>query len=105
MSVIKPRTRGRQFVQLRTRLEQQNHETLYAYSAFLGEDTEYVLNELIDGVLAKDKEFVAWRSAHTQPFAPPALSARVPRHAARASDKSSPAAHDAIVSAPLNGRG
>ena len=37
MSLIKPRTRGKQFVQYRTRLEQQNHESLHAYAAFIGE--------------------------------------------------------------------
>jgi hypothetical protein len=79
MSLIKPRTRGKQFVQHRTRLELGNHEVLHAYAAFIGEDVEYVLNELIDAVLAKDKAFVKWRSEHPQSFAP-----RVP--AARASD-------------------
>ena len=87
MSLIKPRARGRRFVQYRTRLEHENHETLHAYAAFIGEDDVYVLNELIDGVLAKDKDFVKWRTEHAQSFAPRALSARVP-----ASSSSAPAA-------------
>ena len=66
MSVIKPRTRGKRLVKFGTRLDQENQETLYAYAAFLGESTEYVLNQLIDIVLARDKEFVAWRAAHPQ---------------------------------------
>ena|SRR6266516_5414330 len=70
MSVIKPRTRGRQWVQHRTRLDRENHETLYAYAAFLGEEPEYVLNELIDTVLAKDKEFLKWRAERPESFAP-----------------------------------
>jgi hypothetical protein len=78
MSLIKPRTRGKQFVQYRTRLEQQNHEALHAYAAFIGEEAEYVLNELIDGVLAKDKDFVKWRAEHSQSFAPRRLAARRP---------------------------
>ena|SRR2546425_7899657 len=78
MSLIKPRTRGKQFVQYRTRLEHQNHETLHAYAAFIGEDPEYVLNELLDGVLAKDKDFIKWRAEHPQSFAPQALAARAP---------------------------
>ena len=45
MSLIKPRTRGKQFVQYRTRLELANHEALHAYAAFIGEDAEYVVNE------------------------------------------------------------
>jgi hypothetical protein len=79
MSLIKPRTRGKQFVQYRTRLEQQNHEALHAYAAFIGEEPEYVLNELIDGVLAKDKDFVKWRTEHSQSFAPRTLAARRPK--------------------------
>jgi hypothetical protein len=78
MSLIKPRTRGKQFVQYRTRLEQQNHEALHAYAAFIGEDPEYVLNELLDSVLAKDKDFVKWRADHPQSFAPRTLAARSP---------------------------
>lgn len=78
MSLIKPRTRGKQFVQYRTRLEQQNHESLHAYAAFIGEDPEYVLNELIDSVLAKDKDFLKWRAEHPQSFAPRTLAARPP---------------------------
>jgi hypothetical protein len=70
MPLIKPRTRGKQFVRLVTRLERENNETLYAYAQFLGEPAEYVLNQLIDTVLAKDKEFVAWRAEHGQSFVP-----------------------------------
>ena len=66
MTVIKPRTRGRQYVRHRTRLEHDTNETLYAYAAFIGESTEYVLNQLIDTVLAKDKDYVAWRSEHPE---------------------------------------
>jgi hypothetical protein len=70
MPVIKPRPRGKQFVRLVTRLERETNETLYAYAHFLSEPAEYVLNELIDTVLAKDKEFVAWRVEHPQSFVP-----------------------------------
>ena len=66
-----PRTRGKQFVQVRARLDGENHETLHAYAAFLGEDPEYVLNEVIDTVLAKDKEFLAWRAENRTSFVPP----------------------------------
>ena len=85
MSLIKPRTRGKHRVQHRTRLHRENHETLYAYAAFIGEDVEYVLNELIDSVLAKDKEFVSWRAEHNESFAPRAQAARTegPRQASR----------------------
>src|SRR5437773_12164453 len=64
MPLIKPRTRGKQFVRVVTRLDCENHETLYAYSQFIGETAEYVLNQLVDTILAKDKEFVRWRAGH-----------------------------------------
>ncbi len=70
MSVIKPRTRGKHFVEHRTRLERENHETLYAYAAFLDEEPEYVLNQLIETLLARDRDFVGWRAAHPQSYAP-----------------------------------
>ena len=70
MPLIKPRTRGKQLVKHRTRLDRENNETLYAYAQFLGESTEYVLNQLIDTVLARDKEFVQWRAAHQNSFVP-----------------------------------
>jgi hypothetical protein len=79
MAVIKPRTRGKQRVQHRTRLDRENHETLYAYAAFINEEAEYVLNELIDTVLAKDKDFVKWRAEHPESFAPRAAAARIQR--------------------------
>ena len=37
MPLIKPRTRGKQFVRHITRLDRENNETLYAYAQFLGE--------------------------------------------------------------------
>ena len=70
MPLIKPRTRGKEFIRLVTRLERETNETLYAYAEFVGEPVEYVLNELIDTVLAKDKDFVTWRAKHPESFAP-----------------------------------
>ena len=70
MPLIKPRTRGKQLVKHRTRLDAENNETLYAYAKFLGESTEYVLNQVIDTVLARDKEFVKWRETHDGSFVP-----------------------------------
>jgi hypothetical protein len=70
MPVIKPRTRGKQFVRHTTRLDRENTETLYAYAQFIGEPTEYVLNQVIDLVLAKDKDFLAWRAEHPDSYVP-----------------------------------
>lgn len=76
MPLIKPRTRGKQFVRHRTRLDRENTETLYAYARFLGESTEYVLNQVIDTVLAKDKEFVQWRATHPESHVPRPIARR-----------------------------
>ena len=70
MPLIKPRTRGKQLVKHRTRLDSENNETLYAYAHFLGESPEYVLNQVIDTVLAKDKAFLQWRAMHPGSFVP-----------------------------------
>lgn len=70
MPRIKPRTRGKQLVKHRTRLDRENNETLYAYAHFLGESPEYVLNQLIERVLARDKDFVRWRTDHQGSFVP-----------------------------------
>jgi hypothetical protein len=61
MSLIKPRTRGKHLVRGRTRLDRETNETLYAYAQFIGEPTEYVLNQVFDTVLAKDKEGASTR--------------------------------------------
>jgi len=70
MALIKPRTRGKQLVRHRTRLDHETNETLYAYAHFIGESTEYVLNQVIDNVLAKDKEYAVWRADHAESFVP-----------------------------------
>lgn len=76
MSLIKPRTRGKQLVRHRTRLDRETNETLYAYAHFIGEPTEYVINQVIDTVLAKDKEFLQWRAKHPESYVPRGTAAR-----------------------------
>jgi hypothetical protein len=97
MSLIKPRARGKEFVQYRTSLERENHETLHAYAAFLGEDPQYVVNELIDTVLARDRDFLKWRADHHGPFAPRAAAARSPEARHRVLSREM---RPAIVTAP-----
>ena len=53
---------------------------------FLGEPTDYVLNQVIDTVLAKDKDFQAWRAEHRESFVPrPGQQSHRARRATRAS--------------------
>ena len=101
MPLIKPRTRGKQLVKHRTRLDRENNETLYAYANFLGESTEYVLNQVIDTVLARDKEFVRWREAHQGSFVPRAndLTRRTAGVAGRSQTAASSSGAPAVATA------
>ena len=64
MPAIKPRTTQKHLVRHITRLYRENNETLFSYAAFIGESTEYVLNQLVETVLAKDRDFQTWRLEH-----------------------------------------
>jgi hypothetical protein len=105
MPVIKARTRGKQLVRHIARLDRENHETLYAYAQFLSEPTEYVLNQLIESVLSKDKEFLAWRVDHPESHvpapAPPSTRTKRP-HAVMDRPPQSPV-RQTTVSAPAAG--
>ena len=70
MPLIKPRSRGTHLRRHVTRFDRENTEVLYAYAAFIGEPPEYVLNQLLEKVLAKDKDFVAWRADHADSYVP-----------------------------------
>ena len=89
MPLIKARTRGKQLVRHITRLDRETNETLYAYAHFLGEPTEYVLNQLVDTMLAKDKEFMAWRAEHPESYVARRAAHR-PRAARRTSNRTAP---------------
>ncbi len=71
MPVIKPRTRCKQLVRHITRLDRENVDVLYAYAQFIGEPTDYILNQAIENVLGKDKEYLAWRATHPESYMPP----------------------------------
>jgi hypothetical protein len=70
MPAIKPRTTQKHLVRHITRLYRENNETLFSYAAFIGESTEYVLNQLVETVLAKDRDFVTWRLDHAGTHVP-----------------------------------
>jgi hypothetical protein len=42
------------------RLQEPNRHALIEYARFIGDTRDYVLNQLIDTTLVKDREFVAW---------------------------------------------
>ena len=81
MPAIKPRSTQKYFVRHITRLYHENNEALFAYAAFLDERTEYVLNQLIDTVLVKDRDFQQWRAEHPASYVPPRGSRKSRRKA------------------------
>ena len=91
MPLIKPRTRGKQVVRRIVRLDRETNETLFAYAHFLGESTDYVLNEVIDTVLAKDKDFQVWRGDHAESFVPTSPSVHPQRRRRTTRTGNSPA--------------
>ena len=98
MPLIKPRTRGKQMVRRIVRLDRETNETLFAYAHFLGESTDYVLNEVIDTVLARDKEFLAWRSENSASFVPvPPASQLAPKRRTRRRADLQPSAAESVV--------
>jgi hypothetical protein len=73
-----------------TRLDRETNETLYAYAQFIGETAEYVLNQAVDIILAKDKEFVAWRADHPDSYVPLPDRERRKQKQAMQSDRARP---------------
>ena len=77
--LIKPRTGQKDVVRHTTRLYRENNETLFAYAKFIGEPTEYVLNQLLDTVLAKDRDFHTWLAEHPGSHVPKPVTAPAAR--------------------------
>jgi hypothetical protein len=63
MSLIKARPNRVRTMRHICRLKEPNRDTLVLYARFIGDTADYVLNQLIETTLAKDREFVAWRAA------------------------------------------
>ena len=61
MPLIKPRTHRIKVVRHICRLQEPNRDALVLYARFIGDTADYVLNQLIDTTIAKDREFVTWR--------------------------------------------
>jgi hypothetical protein len=64
MSLIKARANRVRTLRHICRLKEPNRDTLVLYARFIGDTADYVLNQLIETTLAKDREFVAWRAEH-----------------------------------------
>ena len=46
-------------------LKEPNRDTLLLYARFIGDTVDCVLNQLIETALGRDRDFLAWRAAHT----------------------------------------
>ena len=64
MPLIRARTNRVRTLRHICRLQEPNRDTLVLYARFIGDTADYVLNQLIETQLGKDREFVAWRTEH-----------------------------------------
>jgi hypothetical protein len=67
MPLIKPRAHRVRTLRHISRLQEPNRDVLVLCARFIGEPPDYVLNQLIETTLARDREFVAWRAEQTPP--------------------------------------
>ena len=81
MPMIKARPNRVRFVRHISRLQEPNRDALVLYARFIGDTPDYVLNQLIESTLAKDRDFVTWRSEHTVAPETEALAGRPGRRA------------------------
>lgn len=64
MPVIKARPNRVRSVRHICRLQEPNRDALVLYARFIGDSVDYVLNQLIETTLVKDREFLTWRQEH-----------------------------------------
>ena len=64
MPLIKPRRNRVRTPRHISRLQEPNRDALLLYARFIGDTADYLLNQLIDSTIAKDRDFVAWRAEH-----------------------------------------
>jgi hypothetical protein len=69
MALIKARTHRVRIVRHICRLQEPNRDTLVLYARFIGDTVDYVLNQLIETTIVRDREFVAWRAEHPDALA------------------------------------
>ena len=65
MSLIKARPNRVRVLRHISRLKEPNRDTLALYARFIGDTADYVLNQLIETTIGRDRDFLAWREAHS----------------------------------------
>jgi hypothetical protein len=87
MSLIKPRTNRVRTVRHISRLQEPNRDALVQYARFIGDNPDYVLNQLIDITLLKDRDFITWRAEHPPQSATAAAERQAVMGSATGADK------------------
>ena len=87
MSLIKPRTNRVRTVRHISRLQEPNRDALVQYARFIGDTADYVLNQLIDTTLLKDRHFITWRAEQPSQPAPDAAERQAVIGSATSADK------------------
>ena len=64
MPMIKARPNRVSVLRHICRLKEPNRDTLVLYARFIGDTADYVLNQLIETTIGRDRDFLAWRGAH-----------------------------------------
>jgi hypothetical protein len=64
MPIIKARPNRVRSVRHIARLQEPNRDALVLYARFIGDSADYVLNQLIETTLVKDRDFMTWRADH-----------------------------------------
>jgi hypothetical protein len=77
MPVIKARPNGVRSVRHICRLQEPNRDALVLYARFIGDAVDYVLNQLIETTLLRDREFLAWRQEHSDEVVRPSARRHV----------------------------
>jgi hypothetical protein len=72
MPIIKARANRVRTLRHICRLQEPNRDTLLLYARFIGDTADYIVNQLIETALAKDREFLAWRAESRADVSPTA---------------------------------
>lgn len=62
MPLIKARANRVRIVRHVCRLQETQRDALVLYARFIGDTADYVVNQLIETTIARDREFLAWRA-------------------------------------------
>ena len=87
MPIIKGRPNRVRTVRHICRLQEPNRDALVLYARFIGDGVDYVLNQLIETMLVKDRDFVAWRQEHPNEAVTPNARRPVKATAAVSADR------------------